>query len=99
MCVLISIKKEHDNDGSVEFDVMPIIHENINLLSKEGLITLTDILRGMCAVATLPPSELDVLLSIYYTNFEDLDMKRKRESSNGKEDTVIPFPGPPVTKH
>ncbi len=112
MCVLLSIKREHYNDGeestttpSVEFEVMPIIHENMNALSNEGLDTLTDILRGMCAVAILAPSQhgnhplLDTLLNLYYANFEDLNRSKDKENSNGKENTVIPFPGPPVTKH
>ena len=29
----------------------------------------------MCAVATLPPEDLDMLLERYYDNFEDMERK------------------------
>ena len=98
MCILIKIKGENPDDGSVEFDLYPLVHKDTSALSKDGHDTLTDILKAMCAVATLPPEDLDMLLERYYDNFEDMERKRKEEwLEKYKDEVVVPFPS--VTKH
>ena len=77
MCILIKIRSEDSSDGTVEFDLYPLVHKDRGILTKDGHDTLTDILKAMCAVATLPPEDLDMLLERYYDNFEDMERKRK----------------------
>ena len=96
MCILIKIRSENSSDGTVEFDLYPLVHKNKGMLTKDD--TLTDILKAMCAVATLPPEDLDMLLERYYDNFEDMERKRKEEwLEKYKDEVVVPFPS--VTKH
>jgi hypothetical protein len=96
LCVLIKVRSELPEEKQIEFDILPILHEDMSELSDSALDTVTDIMKAMCAVAVLEPPALDVLLEIYYDKFQDMERMRVQEETEG---VVIPFPFPPVTKH
>jgi hypothetical protein len=78
------------------FEVSPIMNDSMPEIPDTTLDTITDIMKGMCAVASLEPPSLDALLEIYYDQFEDME---KRREGKDMEDVIIPFPVKPVTKH
>ena len=96
LCVLIKVKSEIPEEKQIEFDILPILHEDMSELSDSAIDTITDIMKAMCAVAVLEPPALDVLLEIYYDKFQDMERMKAQEEAEG---IVIPFPFPPVTKH
>ena len=83
MCVLIKVRSELPEEKQIEFDILPILHEDMSELSDSALDTVTDIMK-------------DVLLEIYYDKFQDMERMKAQEETEG---VVIPFPFPPVTKH
>lgn len=80
----------------IQFEVLPMISDSMPDVPDTAIDTITDIMKGMCAVTMLKSEALDVLLELYYDGFQDMDSMR---GGSDMEDVIIPFPVKPVTKH
>ena len=54
-----------------ELMVRITVQSDMSVLSEEGIETMTDVLKAMCVVTTLPPDEISYLVERYETIFED----------------------------
>ena len=86
LCILIKIVSQDPETGNIQFEVRPHISDYMHDVSESAIDTITDIMKGMCAVTMLESEALDVLLELYYDGFKDME-------------NVLPFPVKPVTKH
>ena len=82
----INIVSQDPETGNIHFEVRPHISDYMHDVSESAIDTITDIMKGMCAVTMLESEALDVLLELYYDGFKDME-------------NVLPFPVKPVTKH
>ena len=71
LMVRITVQSENPSDSSIFYDISPFHHPDMSVLSEEGIETMTDVLKAMCVVTTLPPDEISYLVERYETIFED----------------------------
>ena len=71
LMVKITVRSENPLDSSIFYDINPFHHPDMSVLSKEGVEAMTDVVKAMCVVTTLPPDEIAYLVDKYDTMFED----------------------------
>jgi len=71
LMIKVSVQSSSPEDGSILYDIAPFHHPDMNLLSEDGLETMTDVLKAMCVVTTLDLEDIAELVSRYATIFED----------------------------